>query len=81
MWRVLPSLYFKGIVGRCRKEIGISLLQQNQVTPQVLDTEQYNIELISEPLEKYSDLLPGYTRNNCILFPMLILVEWMAIVV
>jgi hypothetical protein len=42
---VLPSLYFKGIIGRCRKEIDISLLQQNQVTPQVLDTEQYNIEL------------------------------------
>ena len=51
MWRVLPSLYVKGIVGRCRKEIGISLLQINQVTPQVLDTEQYIIELISEPLE------------------------------
>ena len=59
-WRVLPSLYVKGIVGRCRKKIGISLLQQNQVTPQVQDTEQYNIELISEPLEKYSDLLTGY---------------------
>jgi hypothetical protein len=38
------------VIGRCRKEIDISLLQQNQVTPQVLDTEQYNIELISEPL-------------------------------
>jgi hypothetical protein len=56
MLRVLPSLYFKGIVGRYRKEIGISLLQQNKVTPQVLDTGQYNIELISEPLKKYSDL-------------------------
>ena len=29
---------------------------------------QYNIELISEPREKYSDLLPGYTWNNCIMF-------------
>ena len=54
VWRVLPSLYVKGIVGRCRKKIGISLLQQIQVTPQVPDTEQYSIELISEPLEKYS---------------------------
>jgi hypothetical protein len=43
------------------KKIGISLLQQIQVTPHVPDTEQYSIELISEPLEKYSDLLTGYT--------------------
>jgi hypothetical protein len=40
---------------------GISLLQQNRVTPQVPDAEQYKSELISEPREEYSDLLPGYT--------------------
>ena len=60
---------------------GISLLQQHRVTPQVPDTEQYNFELISEPREKYSDLLPGYTWNNCIQFPMLILVKLMVIAV
>ena len=45
---------------------GISLLQQNWVTTQVPDTEQYNFDLISEPRGKYSDLLPGYTWDNCI---------------
>jgi hypothetical protein len=30
---------------------------------------------------KYSDLLPGYTWNNCILLSMLTLVELMAIAV
>jgi hypothetical protein len=40
-----PLCTLKASLVDVEKKIGISLLQQNQVTPQVQDTEQYNIEL------------------------------------
>ena len=37
--------------------------------PQPLASGNRTLELFPVPWEKYSGLLPGYTLNNCILYP------------